>query len=391
MSVNVRERYLAAYRHEPVDRVPIALSYFAPGFARRHFTAVAAGEDPIEAGIQSHARYGFDPHGAVRGTGDWFLAHPNAGEETPAYSAASREWHVAEARTTLPSGVLRTDYRVETPSGALTCVRLQTPDDFGTIEAPFIAEEGDIALLRHRPEPRAVVNPGLIRHSVEVMGERCWAMASVAGVWSVASFLRGPERILYDCFDQPAWLKRLLGTLAEHQAELIRAIGAASSGMTLRIDGSFIGFGVSPRLFGEFIQPAEARLVRAGHEAGMLVHLHICGKKNAILEAVADMGIDALETLTPPSAAGDVQLADVKRRIGGRVCLMGGCLSHILAFGAPADVEAEVQRCLREGGTGGGYILSPTGRIDPETPEENLLAFTAAGREHGALPPRGAP
>ena len=29
---------------------------------------------------------------------------------------------------------------------------------------------------------------------------------------------------------------------------------------------------------------------------------------------------------------------------------------------------------------GGGYILSPSGRIDPETPEENLYAFTGAAR-----------
>jgi len=381
--MNVKERYLAAYHHQPVDRVPIALSYYTAGFARRHLPPPQGGEDPIERAIESHARYGFDPHGYVRGTGDWFLALPYPGEETSAYASASRDWQVIQAATTLLSGIIRTDYHIETPSGALTCVRLQTPDDFGTIEKPFIAEEDDLALLRHRPDPRIMVNPDLIRHSVQVMGERCWAMASVAGVWSVGSFLRGPERIMYDCFDRPEWLKRFLGILAEYQVELIKAIGASSPNLTLRLDGSFIGFGVSPRIFGEFIQPAEARLVRAGHEAGMLVHFHICGKKNAILEQVADMGIDALETLTPPSASGDVELADVKRRIGSRVCLMGGFLSHTLTFGTPAQVEEEVRLCLEKTSAGGGYILSPTGRVDPETPEENLFAFTAAGKRFG--------
>jgi len=97
------------------------------------------------------------------------------------------------------------------------------------------------------------------------------------------------------------------------------------------------------------------------------------------------MGIEALETLTPPVASGDVELADVKRRIGDRVCLMGGFLSHILTFGAPEEVEAEVKACLEKAAKGGGYILSPTGRIDPETPEENLYAFTQAGRKYGVM------
>jgi len=40
----------------------------------------------------------------------------------------------------------------------------------------------------------------------------------------------------------------------------------------------------------------------------------------AIVDLVADAGIDVLETLTPPPV-GDVDLAAVKRRIGDRVCL----------------------------------------------------------------------
>jgi uroporphyrinogen-III decarboxylase len=184
---------------------------------------------------------------------------------------------------------------------------------------------------------------------------------------------------MYDCYDRPQWVKRFLGALGDYQVELAKEIGRAGADLTLRIDGSFIGFGLSREMFCEYIQPDDTRIVQAAHEAGMRVHFHICGKKNAFLEDVADMGIDALETLTPPGAAGDVDLADAKRRIGDRVCLMGGFTSHILTFGTPLEIEAEVDRCLQRAAPGGGYILSPSGRIDPETPEQNLLAFTRAG------------
>lgn len=384
--MNVRERYLATYHHQPVDRVPIALSYFHAGFARKHFPRRAQGVDPIEDSIQRQLHYGFDPHCTVAGTADWQLAYPYPGQEPPGYEEATRDWHVThQTRTLAGSTLLRTDYRIETPSGVLTCVRTQTPDDFGTIDEPFIKEEEDIALLRHRPDPRYIVNPALIRHSMQTMGDRCWGMASVVGVWGLASFLRGPERIMMDCYDRPEWVKRFLGILGEYQAELVKAIGrdAGTPAPVLRLDGSFIGFGLSRGLFREFIYEPDKRIVDATHSVGMMLHLHICGKKNAFLEDLVDMGIDALETLTPAVAAGDVDLADVKRRIGDRVCLMGGFLSHTLAFGTPADVEVGVKECLAKAAQGGGYILSPTGRIDPETPEENLLAFTEAGRKYG--------
>jgi uroporphyrinogen decarboxylase len=380
-TMKVKERYLAAYRHQPVDRVPIALSYYHADFARKHLSRTEQSQNPIERNLQNQLRYGFDPKLYVRGTASWQLAQSNPGEETSDTAIASREWLVHETATRQRGGTTRIDYRIETPGGELCCTRVRTPDDFGIIDSPFIKTETDIDLLRYRPHPRYIVNTNLIRRDTRTMGERCWAMASITGVWGLASFLRGPVRIMYDCYDHPAWTKRFLEILGDYQVELVKAIGSAGADITLRIDGSFIGFGLSREMFSEYIRPDDTHIVQAGHDAGMRVHLHICGKKNAFLEELADMGIDALETLTPPSAAGDVELADAKRRIGKQVCLMGGFLSQKLTYGTPAEIEEEVHACLEKAATGGGYILSPSGRIDPETPEENLLAFTRAGKQ----------
>jgi uroporphyrinogen decarboxylase len=389
--MNVRERYLATYRRQPTDRAPIALSYFHAGFARLHLPPRAPGEDPVEAGIRNQLRYGFDPHLYVRGVGrDWFLAQPEQGQETEAYRRAAADWQARESTVQQPGGTLCTDYTIDTPSGALTCVRVQTPDDFGTISEPFIKEEEDIALLRYRPHPRDVIAPELIRRDFATMGDRCWAMASFAGVWTIASFFRGPDGIMYDLYDRPAWVARFLGLLTEYQVELVREVARAGVGVTLRMDSSFVGFGLSKAMYRQFIMPCDRAIVTAAHEAGLRVHLHICGKKNAFLEDLAETGIDALETLTPAAASGDVVLADAKRRIGDRVCLMGGFLSHLLAYGTPQDVEQEVRRCFAAAGQGGGYILSPTGRIDPETPEENLRALTTAGARYGTTDAVGA-
>jgi len=383
--VNVVERYLATYRHQQTDRAPIALSYFHAGFGRKH---LAKAQDPIEAGIEHQTRYGFDPHLYVRGLGkDWFLAEPGPGCHAPDHKAGSADWHVSEQVTHEPSGTSRTEYTIETPDGRLSCVRVQTPDDFGTIPEPFVKNEEDIELFRHRPHPKHYVDLGRIRQDYALMGDRCWPMASFAGAWTMASFFRGPDTIMFDLYDRPDWVKRFLAILTEYQIELIREIAKAGVDVTLRMDGSFVGFGLSRGMYTEFIQPHDTRIVQAAHDAGLRLHLHICGKKNAFLEDLADTGLDALETLTPRSAAGDIDLADAKRRIGDRVCLMGGFLSHNLAWQTPAEIEEEVRNCLAKAGMGGGYILSPSGRIDPDIPEEHLRAFTAAGRKFGAARP----
>ena len=43
-----------------------------------------------------------------------------------------------------------------------------------------------------------------------------------------------------------------------------------------------------------------------------------------ILEDIAGMGPDAMETFTPPEMGADVRLAEAKQRIGDKVCMIGG-------------------------------------------------------------------
>jgi len=80
-----------------------------------------------------------------------------------------------------------------------------------------------------------------------------------------------------------------------------------------------------------------------------------------ILENIADMGPDAMETFTPESMGGDAQLAEAKQRIGHRVCMIGGFDQfHYLTDCTEEETREEVRRCFREAGEGGAYILSPS-------------------------------
>ena len=80
-----------------------------------------------------------------------------------------------------------------------------------------------------------------------------------------------------------------------------------------------------------------------------------------ILESIASMNPDAMETFTPPAMGGDADLGEAKRRIGDRVCMIGGFDQfHYLTGCTPKETRAEVRRCLHAAGENGAYILCPS-------------------------------
>jgi len=90
--------------------------------------------------------------------------------------------------------------------------------------------------------------------------------------------------------------------------------------------------------------------------------------------------IQAMETLTPPAMGGDVDLAEAKRRIGDRVCLVGGWDQfHFFQGCTPEQTRAEVRRCFEAAGAGGGFILSPSDHFFDADPEL-IMAFADEAR-----------
>ena len=77
---------------------------------------------------------------------------------------------------------------------------------------------------------------------------------------------------------------------------------------------------------------------------------------------------------------GDADLAEAKRRIGDRVCMIGGFDQfHFFKGCTPEQTRAEVRRCFEAAGQGGGYILSPSDHFFDADPEL-ILAFADEAR-----------
>jgi len=121
-------------------------------------------------------------------------------------------------------------------------------------------------------------------------------------------------------------------------------------------DGPFL----SPAMFDEFITPYLARLTAGYRDMSFYVIKHTDGNIMPILDSLVSTRPHALHSLDPQ---GGVCLAEVKRRVGNRVCLIGNVNCALLQTGTDEDVIASVRYALRHGMPGGGYVFATSNCI----------------------------
>lgn len=164
-----------------------------------------------------------------------------------------------------------------------------------------------------------------------------------------------------DTFDDPKWVHELLQILMERKIPYVKSMKNSGYDLMELGGGDASTTVISPTIFREFVAPYDTQLISAAHDAGIRISYHTCGGMMPILEDIADMGPDAMETFTPPEMGADVDLAEAKRRIGDRVCMIGGFdQAHYLQGCTSQETRASVRKCFEEAGEGGGYILCPS-------------------------------
>ena len=93
---------------------------------------------------------------------------------------------------------------------------------------------------------------------------------------------------------------------------------------------------------------------------GFYVIKHTDGNIMPILDQLVGARPHALHSLDPQAR---VDIAEVKRLVGDKVCLIGNVNCGLLDTGTDAECIESVRYCLRHGMPGGGYIFSTSNCI----------------------------
>jgi len=196
--------------------------------------------------------------------------------------------------------------------------------------------------------------------------------------------LFGFEQAMVGFLEDPGRAAEVLGRFTDGIVAV--AEGLVDEGAdAVKISSPFAGAGfLSAAFYRAFVLPYEGRIVRAVETRGARAYLHTCGDIHDRLELMAGSGASGIECLDPPPL-GRVDLADAKRRIGGKVFIKGNIDPvNVLLSGSTELVRADALRRVATGKPGGGYILSTACSIAPRTPRENVLVLAAAAAAGGA-------
>ena len=117
---------------------------------------------------------------------------------------------------------------------------------------------------------------------------------------------------------------------------------------------------LSPTMFDEFVTPYLARLTGGYREMGYYVIKHTDGDIMPILDSLVSTRPHALHSLDPQ---GGVDIAEVKRRVGRKVCLIGNVSCAMLDTGTDQQCIESARYALRHGMPGGGYVFSTSNCI----------------------------
>ncbi len=117
-----------------------------------------------------------------------------------------------------------------------------------------------------------------------------------------------------------------------------------------------------PSKFAEFVAPYLAQLIRGYRDLGFYTIKYTDGNIMPILDQLVECNPHALHS---PDPQGGVDIAEVKRRYGSRVCLIGTVNCGLLDTGTDAEVIESAQYALAHGSPNGGYVFSTSNCIYP--------------------------
>lgn len=326
--MNSRERYLAVLQGERPDflpRVPILMQFAAEHIGSNYGAFASDHRVLVEANLRCAEEFGMDQLSTIS----------DPYRETAGYGAS-----IEFQRDGVP-----------------ICLK------------PPLEEDPDLMKLP-RPDPLQAVR---MRDRIEAVrayrariGERYSVLGWVEGPAAEAADLRGVSNFLMDLLDDPDYSRALMARCVETAIAFARAQVAAGAD-TIGI-GDAVASQVSPRVYEEFILPAERELVAAIRAMGVYVRLHICGNITHLLPGIATLGVNILDVDHA------VNLEAARRAVGPGVTLAGNVdpVSCVMR-GSPETVRAAIVGCATA--AGGRYMVNAGCEIPAATPPANLRAL----------------
>ncbi|MBI4927130.1 MAG: hypothetical protein HY835_05150 [Anaerolineae bacterium] len=354
MSMNPRERILAAIRHQPVDRIPTDIWATGEVWEKLYEHFGIAGRTPADQ-IALYDQIGVD--------GIFWVWPDYIGPELPVIDGIQYdEWGMG--------------YRMHSYGSGAYKEQVVFP----------LAQAKSLSDLEAFPWPSPDwYDYDSLRAQAAQYPERAIGCGYTA-IFYWHNNLRGLELSMMDPLAEPEMTETIIQRVSDFFTEFHRRCFEALRGVvdiTQVTDdfGGQVGLMISPKVFDRFYRKPMQRAMDLAKSFDVFVFHHDDGDCRKLMTRLAEMGVNVLNPIQ--WRCGDWDLAALKEEFGAQFCFHSAVDNQqTLPFGTPEDVRAEVRMLAQTlGKDRTGFILGPCHNLQPITPIENILALFDEARK----------
>ncbi len=184
----------------------------------------------------------------------------------------------------------------------------------------------------------------------------------------------GIENFLFSLYDQPEFVKAVIERSTEWTVALVEQSNQVGVDFIILGDDAADNSRplISPRLFRRLILPEYKKIVNA---SDVPIIWHSDGNISQLLPMIVEAGFAGVHSLEPKV---NIDLAEIKSQYGDQLVLAGNLdATEILCQTNLNLVRKDVERCMRQGAPGGGYLFSSSNSLFDG---HNIKAILAAYR-----------
>jgi uroporphyrinogen decarboxylase len=238
----------------------------------------------------------------------------------------------------------------------------------------------DVTASYRREIARTLVE-GVHQKDLAVMA---WPPMKGGTIFETAWGLRGFEQLIIDMMTAKDFAACLLDKITA--LSISNACYFAACGVDVLLTGDDFGMQdrmmISPKLWREWFKPRYADLISSVKAVNpdVLIFYHSDGMIEPIIPELIEIGVEILNPVQPEC----MDPVEIKRQFGDQLAFWGTVgTQSTMPFGNVDEVKAVVKERIQTIGQGGGLLLAPTHKLEPDVPWENILAFFDAVNEYG--------
>ena len=363
---NGRELALEALSGRPTEQIPVAV--FTWGFA---YAWKIAGLEPWQLACGGHDSW-HKAHMAIltRHQPDviWYEDAGSGPQEAELVEENDESWVILEHNSGVEFELFKNSLCLrDRNSGHKGC------DPVGEIRC---REDADRLIPKFSGWGSSYLD-GLRKLILEV-GDRALVLPHHSPAYICACYALGFERAMETMLTEPELFNYVCGLI--EAGDKLRMKELADVGA----EAVFIGDAwascdiISPQMCEQFALPYQDSIIRAAHEAGLLVILYNEGDILPILKQEAALEMDAF-AFEQPRKGIEITVDKVRQTFGPTRCLFGNLDSELLFMkNDPEEIARSVAQQIRQSGQGSPFILS-TGspipsNIEPEAVDTMIQA-----------------